>query len=503
MEVPMLHTNRGFSESTTRADGAGVHTELTKNGTIRRKRWATRARTGCLTCRSRHIRCDEGKPYSSSDVTGASPTVSLETEEATLRGSAEEAIVQSPLFVEPEPPHWEQMEAVRYFRDYIIPLRKQQLIPSERHRPQWSGPNGCYLVMRAASHRIATASRALGIFPGARDEPSMRGVWATVTRHITQLIVSVNIDLRSMTRSPHDKQELFRKIFYLIYFDVAVNPSSLCQHLRGYLALVQHVGGVSALMAQNDRGLDTIQEVMLMVGNSTNTTSPANKLLQGFAAYTDKDLAKLAGMASEQKFTVPTALFISCIRLTQLRGRVADGTITDFALKLATRDLLNNISTFDAGEWGCNMKAIAGSRASSFARIFQVSTRLYGILSLPSSAIVSWSTASVCPQLPHLGAYQSVRVINRQTLLELLYQYRGAFARDIHLTWPLVVAGVSLAGDGSVEDRNFIAESLLAIWSNPLARRSPLLCLEKLRIFWASGKTAWDDCFDEPTPCNA
>ncbi len=29
----------------------GVGTELTKKGTVRQKRWTTRGRTGCLTCR--------------------------------------------------------------------------------------------------------------------------------------------------------------------------------------------------------------------------------------------------------------------------------------------------------------------------------------------------------------------------------------------------------------------------------------------------------------------
>ncbi|KAM3504587.1 hypothetical protein MY11210_008306 [Beauveria gryllotalpidicola] len=46
---PGSHSNH--SNPATGMDGDGVGTELTKNGTIRQKRWTTRARTGCLTCR--------------------------------------------------------------------------------------------------------------------------------------------------------------------------------------------------------------------------------------------------------------------------------------------------------------------------------------------------------------------------------------------------------------------------------------------------------------------
>lgn len=191
------------------------------------------------------------------------------------------------------------------------------------------------------------------------------------------------------------------------------------------------------------------------------------------------------------------------IRLTQLRSQVADGTCTDFALNRTVRDLFNAISAFDAEEWAFTMKFKVDSPAFTFARIFQIATRLYGILSLPPSAIVSWSVASIYPRLPDMTVYDSVLVCHRRELLELLYLYRGRFARTKDLNWPLIVAGVSLAGDGSIEDRNFIVESLLATWSCPLTRCSPFLCLQKLQTFWASGKTAWDDCFDSSTPCMA
>ncbi|KAJ2956182.1 hypothetical protein NQ176_g11339 [Zarea fungicola] len=87
--------------------------------------------------------------------------------------------------------------------------------------------------------------------------------------------------------------------------------------------------------------------------------------------------------------------------------------------------------------------------------------------------------------------------------------------RPSGLTWPLAVLGVSLtsASDGddtgmdvdmdmeadtNSADREFVAKTLYDISLHRDAYYGPVLCRSKLRAFWASGKTGWEDCYDEP-----
>ncbi|OAA63786.1 endothiapepsin precursor [Cordyceps fumosorosea ARSEF 2679] len=66
----------------------------------------------------------------------------------------------------------------------------------------------------------------------------------------------------------------------------------------------------------------------------------------------------------------------------------------------------------------------------------------------------------------------------------------------VALRWPAVVAGVALA-EGGEDDRALVVEILTSMKSQ-LPNWGALWCLDKLKVFWESGKTEWEDCFDEP-----
>lgn len=233
---------------------------------------------------------------------------------------------------------------------------------------------------------------------------------------------------------------------------------------------------------------------------AANSTSPSDQQIRGFEAYTDKDVKVLFSHGVNPDLPCPAPLFIVLKNLNQLRGRLADGSCPKAVLERTVRDLLDRASAFDHDRWAEAVAFEAGDLVTTLSRIFQVAVRLYGILSLPPPAIVYWAVATRHPRLPGTSIYDSVRIAHRRQLLDLLYPFRGTFRSVLSLAWPVTVAGVSLGNDGSAEDRAFVAESLLDMWQSPLSRVGPILCLEKLRVFWDSGKTAWDDCFDEPVP---
>ncbi|OAA47230.1 C6 zinc finger domain protein [Beauveria brongniartii RCEF 3172] len=511
--------------------GAGVGTELTNKGTIRQKRWTTRGRTGCLTCRARHIKCDETKPACRRCATsrrecrgydfGSDPDMltavaarqskqDATTDAQCVRGLVQEVVAWRQHIDEPEPPDWECMEAVRYYLVFVLPCCDEQFMaPPFTGLPPCHGPNRPIFLVDVSCHRIADAARARGRLLRAREDASVDGAWAAHSRHMIQILSALNRGISSdkglmMSRS---KKEALRRILTLLYFDLIVDASTWRPHLVGYLALVQHMGGVRALMRENDGYINSTQWSILVIAIAANTTSPASKQLCGFEAYTDEDILLLSALDTSPDLACPPPLLVIVKNLTQLRGRIADGRCTKISLNTELRDLFDRIGAFDYNAWAfkqvINSKPAGEAVISStlVSHMFQVAARLFGVLSLPHSATVSWAGAAGYQRLPGMSMYDSVRIAHRCELLDMLYRFRGRFRTALALAWPVTVAGVSLGGDGaSVEDRAFVAEALLDMWMSRLSRCGPILCLQKLRAFWDSGKTEWDDCFDEPVP---
>ncbi|KAJ6779759.1 hypothetical protein PWT90_06291 [Aphanocladium album] len=508
------------SSDTTSSDGDGVGKELTQKGTIRQKRFATRGRTGCLTCRARHVRCDEERPACRRCIRGRRecrgyeldntaaipitfhnfPQSNGDGETMHRRELLQQHVVAGGRCLEPEPPDWEVMEAARYYLHFVTRYRQEQQMTSYEALPPCHGPNRPIFLLDVSSHRIAAAYKSSGRqSKGVSHSSSVEGAWVIHSRQMMHVLGSINAGIRD-ERAAGGKSGVLRRIFTLLQFDLIVDASVWRPHLLGYLAVVEHMGGVSVLMRQNDAYLDHTQSLILIVALTTNATSPANNQLWGFEAYTNDDVTRLVATYSRIVFPFPSLLMVAIKTVTQLRTRVASNAYTKTDLQLMVCHLFDDIGAFDAQNWAKTLNSDVEAVSGSFARILQAAVLLYGILSLPCSAVAGWAVASGQWASSGRSMYDSVRVSHRRKLLDLLYPHRGTFGNLLALNWPLVVAGASLAGDGSTEDRDFITESLLDIWKNPLSKCGPILCLEKLRTFWASGKTVWDDCFDEPTP---
>ncbi|KAF1730399.1 putative transcriptional regulatory protein [Beauveria bassiana] len=506
--------------------GAGVGTELTNKGTIRQKRWTTRGRTGCLTCRARHIKCDETKPACRRCATGQrecrgydfgcdpdmlTVVAARQSKEETRtdahcvrRGLVQEAVAvaRRRYIDEPEPPDWECMEAARYYLVFVLPCCDEQFMAPFTGLPPCHGPNRPIFLLDVSCHRIADASRARGRLLRAREDASVDGAWAAHSRHMIDILSTVNrgiSDNKSLVS--RSKKEALRRILTLLYFDMIVDASTWRPHLVGYLALAQHMGGVRALMRENDAYINSTQWSILVIAIAANTTSPASKQLCGFEAYTDEDVLLLSALDTSPDLACPPPLLVIVKNLTQLRGRIADGRCSKISLNTELRDLFDRIGAFDYNAWAKQVDSKPEAVISTLSHIFQVAVRLFGVLSLPQSATVSWAVAAGYQRLPGMSMYDSVRIAHRCELLNMLYRFRGRFKTALALAWPVTVAGVSLGGDGSAEDRAFVAEALLDMWMSRLSRCGPILCLQKLRVFWDdSSKTEWDDCFNEPVP---
>lgn len=127
-------------------------------------------------------------------------------------------------------------------------------------------------------------------------------------------------------------------------------------------------------------------------------------------------------------------LYRAIRHVSQLRCEIADGTCTGSTLEIGVRDLLSSIVHFDAAEWALGRKRPAQIMAYAYAQIYQEATLLYGILSLPRSAVASWSDTSSRPRCPTIHALDGVRLFHRRKLLDLLYPYRGTFENRLDMT---------------------------------------------------------------------
>ncbi len=138
-----------------------------------------------------------------------------------------------------------------------------------------------------------------------------------------------------------------------------------------------------------------------------------------------------------------------------------------------------------------------------YGQLFPVAIRLYGILTLPQSAIVAWAASladikTAYATLPGRSVYESLRTQHRGEILALMRKHWDTLKYKPALVWPLLVAGVA-AVDGAPEDRMFIEDCLETILAMPITACSFITVIDKLRAFWRSGRLEWEDCWDEPT----
>lgn len=143
-------------------------------------------------------------------------------------------------------------------------------------------------------------------------------------------------------------------------------------------------------------------------------------------------------------------------------------------------------------------KLFASPVVASIAHTYKTAVLLYGIMTLPPSAFVSWFASKKGNHNTSLS-YRRLLTAHRNELLAHARTAWTLLRSQSALCWPLIVAGVALV-HGPPEDQAFVASSIRTIWLHPNAYCGPIVCLDKIQALWLSGKTGWEYCFDEPVP---
>lgn len=231
---------------------------------------------------------------------------------------------------------------------------------------------------------------------------------------------------------------------------------------------------------------------------SINTVSPADQQVEGSDDFTDDEIKTLIAFDPSMVEPCPAAFHLARVHITRLRVAVAHKTITDQStLILRVLDAFNSTWTFDLEGW---IEEEFGDkdedekhRARTLALIYGLAIRLYGILTLPRWAVAAWGMSSPkikkeYPPVPGCGAYESLRRRHRDNLLKMLLKQWSQVATRKHLAWPFAVVGVAVANT-DVETQRYVERCLFAIWKLPGVTTSSIAALDKLRVFWLSGKT--------------
>lgn len=244
-----------------------------------------------------------------------------------------------------------------------------------------------------------------------------------------------------------------------------------------------------------------------------NTTCPADQQIKGSDDFTDDEIKTLVDFDPSKVEPCPVEFHLTRVRITRLRVLLARGKAAPAHASVAVKmqAIFDTLLLFDLEAWVADRFGDKSDEARQQARImgpiYAVAIRLYGILALPASAVAAWAmlppqATSAYPAVVGCSTHESLRRRHRDELLRLL---RGSWAHvqlKMWLTWPLAVVGVAVADgdDAAAANQDFVDASLLAIWRLPDVSSSSITALEKLRVFWGSGKTGWEECFDEPIP---
>ncbi|OAA63096.1 Zn(2)-C6 fungal-type DNA-binding domain protein [Cordyceps fumosorosea ARSEF 2679] len=581
------------SSATVPAVIASPPTENDGTSPPRQKRWATKTRTGCITCRIRRVKCDEAKPMCNRCMTSgrmcdgyknppkkpakqsAAPTSRTTTEPRAGANDDAQAVYLPGARVhfavvlgqdDLVPPDWDLMEALHYclftpvhptshsaslihpnlaadYRTIFPSLNANQLDDNTAAFMPTAGNLGCKtsFITFIFSNRIADAAKKRGTLRSPEHMPYDQYLWTAFHASMVALLAIINERLSSSDGAVNDS--VFVRIVDMLSIDLTLLGSSWQAHLHGYGALYKMRGGYKRL-SKVLKSFDYQFQYVYMLHVLTSTTTPAARMLTIFDDLTSEEIHHVFTFSLYSDVPCSSHVFADLVRINRLRALVAHGAPVTTFVRPAARQVYRHIAEFSVDDWEEPYGVPDKPEARLLCRLFQQAVLLYGLLTLPplgpaavlaaeekAAEGVEKSSSLPSPESsgPETGNYAAASEEEAGALrdeeeaaelpvaaaataaaaapsIEALRHDILALMREIlplipqrptSLAWPLAVVGVTLSGEGDAPEREFVAQTLHRISTHRDAYYGPTLCLSKLRRFWASRKTGWEDCYDE------
>ncbi|KAJ3494406.1 hypothetical protein NLG97_g4097 [Lecanicillium saksenae] len=244
---------------------ASPPTENEASSPPRQKRWATKTRTGCITCRIRRVKCDEAKPMckrcmNSGRMCDGYKAVPKKTSKQNAANSTYEAAELQTSLIDSThaayqpgpksrfilagshydiqcslvPPDWDLVEAFDYYESTVT------------YRPTASNL-GCKtsFITFIFSNRIADAAKNRGTLRSPEDMPNDQYLWTAFHASMISMLAIINERLSSTEGSVNDS--VFVRIVDMLSIDLTLLGSTWQAHLHGYGALYRMRGGYKRL----------------------------------------------------------------------------------------------------------------------------------------------------------------------------------------------------------------------------------------------------------------
>ncbi|KAJ3493240.1 hypothetical protein NLG97_g4855 [Lecanicillium saksenae] len=496
----------------------------------RKKKFTTRSRTGCFTCRKRRVKCDEATPACRRCTIAGIPChygtlipydnvvqpakLKPAYQAAHNQRAQSQATRERRIYKEAEPPDWDHLQAIRYSNfQNLIQIDLTVINPmraagtgSEEY-PEFTPTMGPYITANVIVVHLGVITKAYGrpLIYGEGSE--LTQVWKSYTLCLTKIIALVNSCFQVATAT--SRESAMKYMGLLMFMDFAVESKLWQAHVDGCYAFVQSIGGAQAMMDW-EPATPPIFRRFLRGSTLYNTTTPALRHSLGYDNYTDAQLEFF--LRDEEDFCAdrpfPVQQRIILIQLTRLRHRIATAEIKASSPTLTSiiTGLYEQLHDIDLDDWAQSLPGFGFSMNLAMAEIHQDAIWLYAILTLPRAAMLDWAraerqrsplgsvraTGNAGDAYDNIRTYYTLKVMVSVRRVFPLLQYPAA------LNWPLTVVGVAVTDE---EDRAFVDRALDSLWRRPVGAGGSYLVLERLREFWPTGKTEWEDCFYEPTPC--
>ncbi|THC87327.1 hypothetical protein EYZ11_013228 [Aspergillus tanneri] len=323
------------------------------------------------------------------------------------------------------------------------------------------------------------------------NDPSSKALAKTFYYYRGLMIRSLNEDLSVVKKRTSDI--VLAGILTLLFADQRSTKiqQGISQSWRFHIEAVRRLlvvrGGMHSVAVSH--GVLPMILCFVYLAVTADTSSPASDLL--IETLPIEELYLLLGKYGGNGYAFqmcPTPLFVEIAKINHLRARASKaGIIGDLDLQEEACEILRRVYDFSPVEWTKANGPLEEAKIFFF-NILQKAVALYCMSSLQNLCL-----------FPQGSPLSNSRYTERELLYGLLSQAFGPLSSlglKGYLLWPTMVLGVE-AVDGGAVMRFFVQRSLIEL-SVSRGTYSPLAAKEVLESFWASDKTGWDACFDQP-----
>ncbi|POR36255.1 Uncharacterized protein TPAR_03551 [Tolypocladium paradoxum] len=424
----------------------------------------------------------------------------------------------------------EMHEATHYYNSQIYPYLAQHqlapnpfvapivgigILPTSMRHALISLALGHRILQLAVEHRHDTSPTNFLPMPGPISGPipgpvtgAAGKLWLRIHYHVGSAIRALNEEIAQLTTQTATVTMVSVFVFLITELFQSASPQWR-SHSEGFSALLKLRGGIEGLVNDPEEGYLLRPGLLTFTIMSViaNTTSPSYDLATAAEHFNTIDtIEDLYAYGLYPRLPCPVHLFLEIVRINDLRHRLAAGLVdavaagADSALQIHFRSIID----FSPEEWATEQATSAAVHSTCpqekwllVAEAFQSAVLLF--VDSSSASLLPLRACSPCdvPTCDSCSARlgDATRSFHRARLFRLVEEGLGSHFTMYCVIWPLIVAGFE-ANQGTPEEQALVQHGLTDLCLQ--AGATTMVARDVLRKFWASGKTSWDECFDQP-----